>query len=82
VEWGYGSAASRATGTLGTQVIRITGYKVFCRSYEDEHETACSCRSCCCTAVSVPTNVSDDGDSWHFGVSSRTNRQSITGLTR
>ena len=29
VEWGYGLRGVNANGTLGTQVFRISGYKVF-----------------------------------------------------
>ena len=29
VEWGYGFRGVNTNGTLGTQVIRISGYKVF-----------------------------------------------------
>jgi hypothetical protein len=29
VEWGYGFRGVTATGHIGTQVVRVTGYKVF-----------------------------------------------------
>ena len=29
VEWGYGFRGVNANGTLGTQVVRVSGYKVF-----------------------------------------------------
>jgi len=29
VEWGYGFRGVNGNGTLGTQVVRISGYKVF-----------------------------------------------------
>ena len=29
VEWGYGFRGVNANGTLGTQVVRVSGFKVF-----------------------------------------------------
>ena len=29
IEWGYGARGVNSNGTLGTQVLRISGYKLF-----------------------------------------------------